>query len=87
MWRKECGQNSEVQKNNIYKEPRSKKEKTAETESYWLFLRSTHASGGPALEKIEMKSMEQCEEQGERWLKDAQGRETAWRKYFCFEGK
>ena len=56
-------------------------------ESYWLFLRSTGASGGPALEKIEMKSMEQCEEQGKRWLKDAQGRETAWRKYFCFEGK
>ena len=56
-------------------------------ESYWLFLRSTHASGGPALEKIEMESMDQCEEQGKRWLEDAQGREAKWRKYFCFEGK
>lgn len=86
LWRKECGQNSEVLNNN-YKEPKSKKEKKAETESYWLFLRSTHASDGTALEKIEMKSKEQCEEQGKRWLKDAQGRETALRKYFCFEGK
>ena len=32
-------------------------------ESYWLILKE--GGKGKALEKIEMKSMEQCEEQGE----------------------
>ena len=51
-------------------------------ESYWLVLRVDDASG-VALEKIEMKSMEQCEEQGEKW----EG--AMWNKedYICLIGK
>ena len=36
-------------------------------ESYWLILRIDDDDSGVALEKIEMKSMKQCEEQGEDW--------------------
>ena len=36
-------------------------------ESYWLILRVDDDDTGVALEKIEMKSLEQCEEQGYDW--------------------
>ena len=48
-------------------------------ESYWLVL-SKYEN---AIEKIEMKSMEQCEEQGEEW------KGAMWDKedYKCLIGK
>ncbi len=54
-------------------------------ESYWLVLRVDDASG-VALEKIEMKSMERCEEQGEDWASSfGIGRSNSY--YKCFIGK
>ncbi len=54
-------------------------------ESYWLVLRVDDDSG-IALEKIEMKSMEQCEEQGEDWSSSfGIGRSDSY--YKCFIGK
>ena len=52
-------------------------------ESYWLILRVDDDSG-IALEKIEMKSMEQCEEQGDDWRYSGFG---SSRYYKCFIGK
>ena len=36
------------------------------TKSIWLQLRATHTNGGASKEKILMKSMEQCVEEGKR---------------------
>ena len=55
-------------------------------ESYWLVLRVDDEDSGVALEKIEMKSMEQCEEQGEDWANSFSiGRSDSY--YKCFIGK
>ena len=54
-------------------------------ESYWLILRVDDEDVGVALEKIEMKSMEQCEEQGENWKYSFLG--TSDKYYMCFIGK
>ena len=51
-------------------------------ESYWLVL-SQAGPTGLALQKIEMESMEQCEEQGK--LFDDWERYNS--KYICFKGK
>ena len=48
-------------------------------ESYWLVLRYEDPDG-IALEKIEMESMEQCEEQGKKW-------KYGYRYYTCLIGK
>ena len=48
-------------------------------ESYWLVLRYVDPVG-IALEKIEMESMEQCEEQGKKW-------KYGYRYYTCLIGK
>ena len=48
-------------------------------ESYWLVLRV--AGNGKALEKIQMKSMDQCKEQGEIFKKKDNN------SYFCLTGK
>ena len=48
-------------------------------ESYWLVL-EVDDSSGVALEKIEMESMEQCEEQGKKW-------KYGYRYYKCLIGK
>ena len=48
-------------------------------ESYWLVLRLDQT----AIEKIEMKSMEQCEEQGEKWVGNMWYKEG----YKCLIGK
>ena len=54
-------------------------------ESYWLVLK-VDDDRGIALEKIEMKSMEQCEEQGEDWASSfGIGRSDSY--YKCFKGK
>ena len=53
-------------------------------ESYWLILRVDDDDSGVALEKIEMKSMKQCEEQGEDWTYSGFG---SSRYYKCFVGK
>ena len=53
-------------------------------ESYWLILRVDDDDSGVALEKIEMKSMEQCEEQGYDWKFSGFG---SSRYYKCFIGK
>ena len=40
-------------------------------ESHWLILRyvpSNHSSAGAALEKIKMKSKDQCQTQGALWM-------------------
>ena len=47
-------------------------------ESYWLILKE--GGKGKALEKIEMKSMEQCEEQGEIF-------KAGYSNYTCLIGK
>ena len=50
-------------------------------ESYWLILKVVNS-----LEKIEMKSLEQCEEQGEDWASSLSiGRSNNY--YKCFIGK
>ena len=50
-------------------------------ESYWLILRAS-AMQAVSLEKIEMESMEQCEEQGKIWEKMG-----GYSKYLCLIGK
>ena len=58
---------------------------TVYAEIYWLVLRVDDDSG-IALEKIEMKSMEQCEEQGEDWSSSfGIGRSDSY--YKCFIGE
>ena len=54
-------------------------------ESYWLVLK-VDDDRGIALEKIEMKSMEQCEEQGEDWSSSF-SIGTSNNYYKCFIGK
>ena len=54
-------------------------------ESYWLVLK-VDDDRGIALEKIEMKSMEQCEEQGEDWYSSL-SIGTSNNYYKCFIGK
>ena len=57
-------------------------------ESVWLWLRATK-SDGVSQEKILMKSMEQCEEEGKRWVMagSRKGKSVGWRKFHCFIGK
>jgi len=54
-------------------------------ESYWLVLK-VDDDRGIALEKIEMKSMEKCEEQGEDWSSSF-SIGTSNNYYKCFIGK
>ena len=54
-------------------------------ESYWLVLK-VDDDRGIALEKIEMKSIEQCEEQGEDWSSSL-FIGTSYNFYKCFIGK
>ena len=49
-------------------------------ESYWLILIEGGKKHGKALEKIEMESMEQCEEQGNLF-------KSGYRGYVCLIGK
>ena len=58
---------------------------TVYAESYWLVLK-VDDDRGIALEKIEMKSMEQCEEQGEDWFSSL-SIGTSNNYYKCFIGK
>ena len=53
-------------------------------ESYWLILRVDDDDSGVALEKIEMKSLEQCEEQGDDWKYGGFG---SSKYYKCLIGK
>ena len=71
LWRKECGQNSEVLRSNIKKELRIEKEKTEKSKSYWLvlILGDGGTDGSAAMEKIQMSSIEACKNEGEKWLK------------------
>ena len=50
-------------------------------ESYWLVIQ-TSAMQALSLEKIEMASMEQCQEQGKNW----KGKKSHQR-YWCIIGK
>ena len=54
-------------------------------ESYWLILSSMNGYSG-GLEKIEVASMEQCEEQGEEW-RDGSSRFQRGLDYKCLIGK
>tara|TARA_Y100001968_G_scaffold280565_1_gene277189 strand:+ start:58431 stop:58763 length:333 start_codon:yes stop_codon:yes gene_type:complete len=59
----------------------------ASAESYWLVIYKTHCgvSGqnpcGVAMEKIEMKSLKQCEENGQDWISPATGKAIAYLDY------
>ena len=52
-------------------------------ESYWLLISAGNVNSH-ALEKIEMKSMEQCKEQGEIYKKAGIKRAVS---YLCLKGK
>ncbi len=55
----------------------------AKAESYWLILSSWGGNGGKALEKIQMKNMDQCEEQGKKFYVG----DTYRHNYYCLTGK
>ncbi len=50
----------------------------ANAESYWLILQNSNYG----IEKIEMKNMDQCKEQGDRYLKS-----SGIPRYLCLSGK
>ena len=50
----------------------------AKAESFWLILQNSNYG----IEKIEMKSMEQCKEQGEKYEKS-----SGIPRYLCLAGK
>ena len=63
-------------------------------DSTWLILRYTSGANlkaGVALEKIEMKDMEQCELGGAKWMGSKETKIESARKrgyaYVCIEGK
>ncbi|MBO8204580.1 hypothetical protein [Prochlorococcus marinus] len=62
-------------------------------ESVWLLLRGGHPLDPKTLEKIEMKDMEQCEQQGEKYKKftnqwvDKKSLEGKYYNYLCLTGK
>ena len=62
---------------------------TAKAESVWLILSMESYAGGIALEKIEMKNMAQCEEEGLAYKNSK--RVTKWknknRGFECLKGK
>ena len=58
----------------------------ANAETYWLIL-----VAGQNLQKVEMKTMDHCKEQGEKWRKDkSEGINRSGpvgRFFYCIEGK
>ena len=54
-------------------------------ESYWLIL--LYNSKGTALEKIEMNSMRQCEQEAAKWMNKPTGLSRGKKAYQCLEGK
>ena len=59
----------------------------ANAETYWLIL-SIHRANPIALEKIEMESMKQCEEQAAIWLASRSIKSgPRGRGYQCLRGK
>ena len=58
-------------------------------ESVWLLIRMKNSEGGIALEKIQMKDMDQCESEkqkiAERW--DQTSKFDMLRKFACVKGK
>ena len=61
----------------------------AKAESVWLVLKVDKSNGGMALEKIQMKNMNQCENEiqklADRW--DYASRLDKLRKFACVTGK
>jgi len=55
-------------------------------ESYWLIL-SSGSGDSAALEKIEMASMEQCEEQGKIFTSEVKKFQGNRKQYECLKGK
>ena len=55
-------------------------------ESYWLIL-SSGSGDSAALEKIEMASMQQCEEQGEIFTSEIKKFQGNRKQYECLKGK
>ena len=59
----------------------------ARAESHWLVLYKTHCGVsltqpcGVAMEKIEMNSLKQCEENGQNWISPATGKAIAYLDY------
>ena len=51
-------------------------------ESYWLIILKGNYHGFQDMDKIEMTSMEQCEDQGQKWEKD-----NSQTTYRCIVGK
>ena len=54
----------------------------AKAESYWLVLVKHDA-----LEKIQMQSMEQCEEMAQKWVDKVFVKVSRAPKYICLKGK
>ncbi len=50
----------------------------AKAESYWLILQNSNYG----IEKIEMNNMDQCKDQGEKYLKS-----SGMPRYLCLSGK
>ena len=50
----------------------------AKAETYWLILQNSNYG----IEKIEMKNMDQCKQQGEKYLKS-----SGIPRYLCLSGK
>ncbi len=60
---------------------------TVNAESYWLVINFSFATGS-ALEKIEMPSIEACEEEGEKWKNSPRIKnQRNINSYHCVTGK
>ena len=87
LWRKECGQNSEVLRNNIKRGLRSEKEQTEKSKSYWLILYFGDNTYG-SMEKVEMESAEACNKEGSKWENSSTiERSEIYRSFHCVVGK
>ena len=58
-------------------------------ESVWLWLSLKGPSSGPTQEKILMPSLEECKEEGQRWVMAGSkaSLDRRWRRFHCFIGK
>ena len=59
------------------------------SESVWLWLSLKGPSSGQTHEKILMTSLEECKEEGKRWVMagSQSSLNRGWRRFHCFFGK
>ena len=62
---------------------------TVNAESVWLWLSLKGPSSGPTQEKILMPSLEECKEEGQRWVMAGSkaSLDRRLRRFHCFIGK